>query len=241
MSVFSSAELYVLAALLGREFIFGVEGKTLEDNRSDLKDLYLKNFDHLQTRGLLEYRIDGTLLVDRESKENVKLLNEAENIILVETDLNNRFEKAHYFSLNDAFCKLTEEGLSYSLNRIDSFNEETLLDHYGININVDPVYSFSLPIITVKEVSDLYSSFAQTEGDNVLENVIEDPIVRNLIRGSLINKGNSFVMKKYKKVGRHIVNTDNLIMRFSNNYALRFSVNDGDTVIISIYGGIKHE
>ena len=69
--IFSSEELYVLASLLGREYLIGVEDKTLENSRSDLKGMFKRNYDDLEARGLFEYRIDGTLLVDREVKNSI--------------------------------------------------------------------------------------------------------------------------------------------------------------------------
>jgi hypothetical protein len=47
MNRFTSEELYVLASLMGREFIIGVEGKTLENYRSDLKGMLMNNYSDL--------------------------------------------------------------------------------------------------------------------------------------------------------------------------------------------------
>lgn len=235
MNRFTSEELYVLASLMGREFIIGVEGKTLEDNMSDLKGMLMKNYSDLEARGLLEYRIDGTLLVDPEIRKIVKILNKADSVFVVSTDMHGAREKVNYLRYGNEYCKLIDKGTSYSAAVVDEFDSNSLLVLYGIQLSGEPLKKYSVPISFLTELSDMYNSFNGSEADAMLTEIINEPETEKMMHECLSHKNNSFVMKEYKRSGKHMVNVGNYILRYINDFVLSFSICDGDTVIMSIY------
>lgn len=235
MNRFTSEELYVLASLMGREFIIGVEGKTLENNRSDLKGMLMNNYSDLEVRGLLEYRIDGTLLVDPEIRKIVKILNKADDVFVVSTDINGVHEKVNYLKYGNEYCKLIDKGSSYMVEIVDEFDSNSLLGLYDIKFSGEPVKHFNIPISSLTELSDMYNSFDGSEADAMLSELIHEPETEQLMRECLSQKNNSFVMKEYKRSEKHMVNVSNYILRFIKDNMLSFSICDSDTVIMSIY------
>ena len=235
MNLFTSEELYVLASLMGLEFIIGVEDRTLESNRSSLDDLFKKYCKELEDRGVIEYKIDGTLLVERNIRKSINVLNKSDHAIVVVTDINGNREKANYLKYGSDYCKLTDKGTSYDLEIIKGFDINSILSRFNISLSGDCVKTLNLSIGSLKEISDLYNAFDQMEAERKLSELIQDISVKAVISECLIKKTKFFVLKEYKRSGNHMVNTDNLIMRFADQYMLSFSVGEGNTVKVSIY------
>ena len=233
--IFSSEELYVLASLLGREYLIGVEDKTLENSRSDLKGMFKRNYDDLEARGLFEYRIDGTLLVDREVKNSIKVLNKAETVYVIATDIRGKKEKVTFLQYRNSFCKIADNGRTYSSESTDTFDEKTIMDSFNIKYSNEPISVCSIPLNSLKEICELYSSFNETEAEELLSESVLDTDAKELIHRCLISKNYSFVMKGYRKNGNHLVNVNNLFLRFCNEYILSFSIKNNDNVIVNIY------
>lgn len=234
MNLFTSEELYVLAALMGRDFIIGVEGKTLETNRSNLKELYKDCFFNLEARGVFEYKIDGTLLVDREVKSIIKVLNKADGVTVVYTDINGILEKTSFLKYADEYCRLIDRGTSYEAESINYYDIGSLLNAYGIKFSSDSQFKCTLPISSLVEIGELYNSFNQNEADCLLSELVPDKETMNLIRPCLLMKNRFFVLKEYKRIGNHMVVTENLLLRFAEDYILKFVINDGINVDILI-------
>ena len=235
MSRFTSEELYVLASLMGLEFIIGVEDRTLENNRSGLEGLFRKNYQELEERGVFEYKIDGTLLVERDVRKSINVLNKSDQVLVVITDINGIREKINYLKYGNDYCKLTDKGSSYNLEIIDKFDIDSILSLYSIRVSDNQIKNLSLPVDSLKEISNLYNSFDENEAELMLSELIQDDGIKNDIRECLTKKNESFVLKEYKRIGNHMVNTENLILRFTDQYILSFSVADGKTVDVSIY------
>jgi len=235
MNLFTSEELYVLASLLGREFIIGVEDRTLENNRSDLKGMFRRNFTDLESRGVFEYRLDGTLLIDRDVRKIIKILNKADNVFVVATDINGKREKVNYLSYSSQFCKLIDMGSRYSMEMVSEFSYRSILDSYGIVLPASPIKKISIPLGDYKEMDELYNSFSKNEADKYLSGIVQDMEAESLIRECMVTKSGSFVMKEYCKVDSHLVAKNDLILRFVGDYILYFSIDDGETVIVSIF------
>ena len=243
MNTFTSEELYVLAALTRREFLIGVEGNTLEDNMADLRGLFKRNYAELEARGLVEYRMDGTLLLNREVRDSIRVLNKADSVVVVVANINGNRVKTHYLSYGNKVCRLTEDGPKYSLEIITDYDKESVLESCGIDLESSPVTELSIPLDTLNQLNESFSSFDEGEGSRILSGLTQDSRISSLMRDCMLKKNHSFVMKEYKKIGHHIVNTDNLILRFIGNNTIRFSVSDGTNVNVSIYeGGVSdHE
>ena len=237
MNLFTSEEIYVLASLLGREFIVGVEDRTFEKNRSDLKGMFRRNYSDLESRGVFEYRMDGTLLIDHDVRNAIKVMNKADNAFVVATDVNGKHEKVNYLSYGNQFCKLEDLNSRYSLGMIDSFSYQSILDSYGIVLPSSLIKKISLPLANLIEINDMYNSFNTTEADKRLLDAIQDDEIVGLIRESFLKKSGMFVMKQYKKADCHLVMNNNLILRFVDDYILNFSIDDGETVIVNVCKG----
>lgn len=235
MNLFTSEELYVMASLLGKEFIIGVEGSTLENNISDLKGMFKKNYSELEAKGVFEYRIDGTLLVDRDVGKMINVLNKADNVFVVVADCNGKKEKANYLSYGELYCKLTEQGTQYLTEILDGFSYGSILEHYGISIPAAPVKKIDIGLNDFTAADSLYKSFNTEEADAYLSNLLEDPETEKLIRECLLNKNKAFVMKEYRRLGCRLVNVNELILKFTADHLLRFDINGADTVTVSIY------
>ena len=106
---------------------------------------------------------------------------------------------------------------------------------YSIRVSDNQIKNLSLPVDSLKEISNLYNSFDENEAELMLSELIQDDGIKNDIRECLTKKNESFVLKEYKRIGNHMVNTENLILRFTDQYILSFSVADGKTVDVSIY------
>lgn len=237
MNLFTSEEIYVLASLLGREFIVGVEDRTFEKNRSDLKGMFRRNYSDLESRGVFEYRMDGSLLIDHDVRNAIKVMNKADNVFVVATDVNGKHEKVNYLSYGNQFCKLEDLNSRYSLGMIDSFSYQSILDSYGIVLPSSLIKKISLPLADLIEINDMYNSFNTTEADKRLLDVIQDDEIVGLIRESFLKKSGMFVMKQYNKADCHLVMNNNLILRFVDGYILNFSIDDGETVIVNVCKG----
>ena len=235
MNLFTSEEIYVLASLLGREFIIGVEDRTLENNRSDLKGMFRRNYTDLESRGVFEYRLDGTLLIDRDVRKVIKILNKADNVFVVATDINGKHEKVNYLSYSSQFCKLVDMGSRYSMEIVNEFSFQSILDLFDVVLPASPVKKVSIPLGDYKEMDNLYNSFSTNEADKYLAGIVQDLEAESLIRECLVTKSGSFVMKEYRKADSHLVAKNNLILRFVGDYILNFSIDDGENVIISCF------
>ena len=235
MNLFTSEELYVLASLLGRDFIIGVEEKTYENNSSDLKGLFQKNYSALEARGVFEYRIDGTLLVDHDVKNAVKILNKADCVFVVVTNIRGSREKINFLKYGELYCRLTEKGSAYSLEVMEEFNYGSILDSFGIRLSGVPLKELCIPMTSLKEINDLYNSFSQSDADRMLAELIQDPGTEDLIRECLLRKNGSFVMKEYRRIRNTLSNNNSLILRITDDFILDFSVNDGINVMVRIY------
>ena len=235
MSHFTSEELYVLASLMGLEFIIGVEDRTLENNRSGLEGLFRKNYQELEERGVFEYKIDGTLLVERNVRKSINVLNKSDQVIVVITDIDGSREKTNYLKYGSDYCKLVDKGTSYNLEIVDEFDVDSILSRYRISISDNQIKNLNLSVDSLKEISNLYNSFDENEAEILLSELIQEDGVKAVIRECLTKKDGSFVLKEYKRNGNHMINTENLILRFTDQYILSFSVSDGKTVDVSIY------
>ena len=235
MNLFTSEEIYVLSSLLGRDYVIGVEGNTLENNRSDLNTMFKKNFSELEYKGVFEYRIDGTLFIDRDVKKMVKVLNKADDIFVVVTDLSGKRKRVNFLCYGDIYCKLIDLGSRYMTEMMDSFSYESILDSYGISIPDNHVKDVSLSLSDLKTIDDLYKSFNVTEGDEHLSNLLSDTETENLIRDCLFKKSNAFVLKEYRRIGARLVNVNELILKFVNDHILRFYISGADTVNVRVY------
>lgn len=235
MNLFTSEELYVIASLLGKEFIIGVEGETLENNLSDLNSLFDRNFAGLESRGVFEYRIDGTLLIDREVNDLINILNKADDIFVVATDQTGKKEQVDYMRYGDLYCKLVDQGKSYLTEVLDGFSYKSILDSYGISLPDNPVKDVSFLLNDLKKLDDLYNSFNVKDADEYLSNLLSDTAAEGLVRECMLKKSNVFVLKEYRRIGCRLVNVDRLILRFVDDYILKFYISGVDTVTVSVY------
>ena len=235
MNLFTSEEIYVLASLLGREFIVGIEGRTLENNRSDLLGMFRKNYSDLESRGVFEYRMDGTLLIDHDVRRIIKVLNRADSVFVVSTDIKGKREKITYLSYDNQFCKLIDLDSKYSMEMINEFSFLSILDSFGVVIPSASVKTISIPLVDYKEIDSLYNSFNRNEADKYLTRLVSDLEAERMIRECLVSKSGSFVLKEYSKADSHLVPKNDLFLRVTSDHILRFSIDDGETVIVNIY------
>lgn len=235
MNLFTSEELYVIASLLGKEFIIGVEGETLNDNLSDLNSLFDRNFTGLESKGVFEYRIDGTLLIDCEVYDVINVLNKADDIFVVATDHAGKKEKVDYLRYGDLYCKLVDQGKSYLTEVIDGFSYKSIIDSYGISLPDSPIKNVSFLLNDLKKMDDLYNSFNVEEANEYLSNLLSDNAMEELVRECFIKKSNAFILKEYRRIGCRLVNVDKLILRFVKDYILKFYISGVDTVTVSVY------
>lgn len=235
MNLFTSEELYVLAALLGKEFIIGVEGATLEDNRSDLDSMFERYFSGLKSKGVFEYEIDGTLSIDHEVVDLVNVLNKAEEVFVVASDFQGKKERTKYMRYGDLYYKLSDKDALYSTNVLNGFSYDSILESYGICIPNGQLKKISIFLNDLKSVDELYKTFNNDEADDYLSNLLHDTEVETLIRKCLIKKADAFIIKEYKRFGSHLTNVNELILRFVDDYVLKFSINGLDSIIVSIY------
>ena len=235
MNLFTSEELYVIASLLGKEFIIGVEGETFENNLSDLNSLFDRNFTGLESRGVFEYKIDGTLLIDREVNDMIKVLNKADDIFVVATDYAGKKERVDYLRYGELNCKLVDQGNRYLTEIVDGFSNKSILDSYGISLPESPVKNVSILLNDLKTLDGLYNSFNVKEADEYLSKLLSDTAIEELIRECVLKKSNVFVLKEYRRIGHRLVNVDKLILRFVKDYILKFCISGVDMVTVSIY------
>lgn len=235
MITFSSEELYVLASLMGREYIIGVEGETLMKNAFDLQGLFTKYYSELEERGLFEYRMDGTLLLEHDIKKMIMTLNKADCVFVISTDINGYYEKVNYLSYKKECCRITDKGSIYSLEVLDSFDCDSIKNIYGVAFSGNPAKKFSIPLSSFKYICELFNSFNESEAVRLLSELLHDSENEYLLNHCLTTKKNMFVMKEYKRTGNRMVNINNLILRFIDGYILSFSICDGDTVLVNAY------
>ena len=235
MRLFTSEELYVVSALLGAEFIVGVEGSTFENNRSDLKGMFQRNYSDLDNRGIIEYKIDGTLIVEREVRELVRVLNKADDVFVVITDCNGTTERVNYLSYEGSYCRLTVRGSQYLTEIIEGFSYESILDLYNISIPEKPIKEIRISLNDYKEIDSQYKSFNKEEADKYLSNVLRDAEAERLIRECMIRQNMYFILKEYRRVGGSLASSDDLILRFLDKEILKFSLSGSDTVVVRVY------
>ena len=237
MNLFTSDELYVLASLLGKEFIIGIEGRTLEENRARLPEMFEENFKSLESKGVFEYKIDGTLLIDREVRDSVARLNDADTVYLIATDRNGKKENVIYLGNKGSFCKLISEASRYALEMVDTVSYERILSDYGVVIPDSPSKCAEILLEDFKRLDRLYDSFNSKEADEFLMSVIDDADTAGLLRECLTKRNGFLVLKRFDRVDSHLVNNrDTLLMlRYINGRMIAFSVEGINTVKINIF------
>lgn len=235
MNTFTSEEMYVLAALMGRSFLIGVEGRSFENGNSDLEAMFRKNFSKLEQRGVFEYRINGTLFIDPELRTSFRVLNKAESVFVVVTDIRGYSEKVNFLQYKDYFCRLTEKSTTYTVESTEPFNQENILKSYLISLGSEKIKEIELPIDLLRQLSELYDSFDKAEADRLLSGTVQDTEIQTLISKCLLQKNGSFVMKEYKRIGSHLVNVNSMIMRFVDDYIIDFLGCGDSDVKLRIY------
>lgn len=235
MRLFTSEELYVISSLLGAEFIVGVEGKTFENNRSDLKGMFQRNYSDLDNRGIIEYKIDGTLLVEREVRELVRVLNKADDVFVVITDRNGSTERVNYLSYEGSYCRLTVRGSQYLTEIMEGFSYGSILNSYNISIPEKPIKEIRISLNDYKEIDSQYKSFNKEEADEHLSNILQDAEAERLIRECMLRQNMFFILKEYRRIGGSLVSVDNLVLRFLDNYILKFCLIGTETIVVRVY------
>lgn len=235
MYSFTSEELYVLAAVLGREFLIGVENQTYESNLSGLKELYKSKFSSLEAGGVFEYRLDGTIIIDRDLRRIIGILNKAERVILISTDLKGKEEHVQYYNYADMYCKMALENYKYHPEITGKFSRESILEEYGVDLSVGPSGSARLSMSSLRRAYELYKSFESIEADNILQQSVPDDEVRLLIRDCLMTNNGFFVFKEYRKTGNRLIISDELIIRTIKDRLLVYEADDQNNVIVNNY------
>ena len=237
MRFFSSKELYVLASLLGMEFLIGVEGNTFENNRAELRTLFRESYSQLEAKGIVDYKIDGTLYIDRDVRDIVELLNMADTVYLVATDHSGKLEKDNYLCRNNICCCLSETRSGYSVRKIDSIDTAVVLKEHNISWSKNTLAKMDVLLDDIRKLDGMYKSFNGMEADDYLAELVVDNDIRDLIRDCLIKKNDVFVMKKFVRKGSLLEMKEELILRFVKDCILSFSLIDIETVSITIYKG----
>ena len=237
MRFFSSKELYVLASLLGMDFLVGVEGSTYDSNRSGLKNLFEENYSVLESKGIIDYKIDGILYIDRDVRESIELLNMADIVYLVATDRTGKLVKDNYFRRKDICCCLSETQSGYSVEKLDDINTDLIIQRYGIKMRRDAFFTTEISLEDMKRIDELYRTFNGIEADMYLSDLIAEDKIRVLIRECLMLKNKVFVLKKYEKQGSLLELKEQQILRFVQNFILSFSLKGLDTISITVYKG----
>ena len=135
----SSAEIFVLSALLGYESALGIEDTTLVDEGAEIKKRVRQIVRKLERKKLIRYDLDGTLYILPELRKGVSCVCVAETAALFSTNLKSG-KKAVFYVL----CK---EGTVTILERV---GEEKYQLCVGDGLSIDAI--IPKQIMTAKHI-----------------------------------------------------------------------------------------
>ena len=235
MRSYSSSELYVLAALLGARFIIGVEKDTYDMNLGSLNDLFLQSYSSLESKGIIEYKLDGTLFMNHETLTSVRLLYQAEKVLQLTTNIHGEVERIDYLLNEEGCCYLKRELSGYSVDSVNEKSYESILMEYGINLTHDAYKQIDIDLNTLKYIADAYKSFNAKEADEYIISMTDDEELRNLIRQCISDKAKYFVLKEYSRKNECFIKERELFAKCVEDRILVFSLKDTSIVNIRIY------
>lgn len=118
----TAEELCTLAGMLGRSWLFAVDGKTLRAWQSDVPHRVACAAERMERRGLLDFELNGTLRLRPELRQLMERLSKPERVLVHTGTSAGKHETTYYLGSGERWAVVTRpETDCYRLARYFAF------------------------------------------------------------------------------------------------------------------------
>ena len=237
----TSKDLYVLASLLKKEFIVGVEGLTLVQEIPFQREGISFVVRSLEERGLIKYDLNGILKVDPTIRYVIDMISDPKKVgMLHERGGQEKKQVEYRFYDREGTVSLVRDPQAgcYEISVGEAVSPEEDIKSLSESYTGGRALAFKENILLeeLMLVKDYIKEFREVDGREYLKRTVHNGASLDVIMDILRGRGETIVVRQYDRKGYRLELEGIFILAESGGYGVKMNCEDNVIVEISIYG-----
>ena len=237
----TSKDIYVLASLLKKEFVVGVEGLTLVQEIPFQREGIHFVVKSLEDRGLIKYELNGVLMVDPKIRYVMNMISDPAKVSMIRERGKKRKKQVEYrFYDKSGTVMLTRDPIAgcyeIKVDKPSSPEQTKEALESAFYEGKELICGETILLEELMLVKDYIKEFREASGREYLKNTVKNEISLDIIMEVLRGRGESVVVRNYERRGYRLELKDSLILVKTQDHTVKLMCENNVAVDIVIFG-----